>query len=146
MFYEHRSDGSDSSPDEFRVEYLADLRSAIEGVGIDRAVERTGIDRETLARFLEASDEHRLSDLTLTDAAAIQSLAPDTPDRDDIVLLARDHLLLGMSNAIVDVDALDRELDHDFGAGTIQRKLEGDEPMTFEEFVRFQHAIARKES
>lgn len=141
MFYEHRADRSDTTPRDLRGEYEADLVAAIEHVGVDRAVEETGLARETLEGLVSGSSP----DLTLSEAAAIQSLAPDAPDADAMVDLACDHLLLGMSNAILDVDALDRELDLDLGPKRIQRKLERREPMTFEEFVRFQAAIASEQ-
>jgi len=144
MFYDNRTDGSDTSLDALRSEYGNDLRAAIEGVGIDRAVRKTDVDRETLETLTEGSSPD--VDLTLSEAAAIQSLAPGTPDAEEIVDLACDHLLLGMSNAILDVDGLDRALDIDLGPKTIQRKIERREPMRFDEFVRFQHVIAREQA
>ena len=144
MFYDNRTDGSHTSVDALRDQYEDDLRAAIEDVGIDRAVEETGIDRERLATLLEESLQD--ADPSLSEAAAIQSLAPGTPGADEIVDLAGDHLLLGMSNAILDVDGLDRRLDIDLGPKTIQRKIERRESMTFDEFVRFQHVIAREQA
>jgi hypothetical protein len=144
MFYDNRTDGSDTSLDALRSEYGNDLRAAIEEVGTDGAAEETGIDRETLETLGEGSPPD--VDLSLSEAAAVQSLAPGTPDADEIVDLACDHLLLGMSNAILDVDGLDRALDIDLGPKTIQRKIERRESMTFDEFVRFQHVIAREQA
>ena len=144
MFYDNRTDGSHTSIDALRGEYEDDLRAAIEEVGIDNGAEETGIDRETLATLLEGSLQD--ADPSLSEAAAIQSLAPGTPDAEEIVDLACDHLLLGMSNAILDVDGLDRRLDLDLGPKTIQRKIERRESMTFDEFVRFQHVIAREQA
>jgi hypothetical protein len=142
MFYEQRTDRSDTTSADLGAEYETDLRTAIEDVGIDRAIAETDVDRGTLVALLEGS----LPALTLSEAAAIQSLATETPDADEIADLACDHLLLGMSNAIMDVDALDRRLELDLGPKAIQRKLERRDPMTFEEFVRFQAAIAAEES
>jgi hypothetical protein len=144
MFYDNRTDGSHTSIDALRAEYEDDLRTAIGEVGIDGAAEETGIDRETLATLLEGS--LRDADPSLSEAAAIQSLASGTPDADEIIDLAGDHLLLGMSNAILDVDGLDCRLDLDLGPKTIQRKIERRESMTFDEFVRFQHVIAREQT
>ncbi|MFW5919939.1 MAG: DUF5791 family protein [Halanaeroarchaeum sp.] len=144
MFYDERTDGSHTSIDALWSEYEEDLRAAIEAVGIDGAAEETGIDRERLVALLEGPLQG--VDLSLSEAAAIQSIAQETPDADEIVDLACDHLLLGMSTAILDVDGLDRHLDLDLGPKTIQRKIERREPMTFDEFVRFQHVIEREQA
>lgn len=142
MFYDNRTDRSHSSAATLRAEYENELRAAIAVVGIERAVEETTVERDRLDSLMN----EKSSDLTLTEAASIQALAPETPDAETIIDLTCDHLLLGMSNAILDVEALDRRLDVDLGAKTIQRKLEQRESMTFDEFIRFQHAIQREQS
>ncbi|MFQ3293401.1 MAG: hypothetical protein ACI9PP_000341 [Halobacteriales archaeon] len=142
MFYDNRKDRSHSSVGNLRAEYENDLRAAIAAIGIERAVEETRVERDRLGSLVDGTSP----DLTLAEAASIQALAPEAPGAETIVDLACDHLLLGMSNAILDVEALDRRLDVDLGAKTIQRKIERQESMTFDEFIRFQHAILQEQS
>ena len=100
-----------------------------------------------LGRQLESSGHEAIGDgtapeLRLEEAAQIQALAEGTPDAETIVTMACEHLLLGMSSAVLDVEALESELEIDLEAKEIQQKIERRTPMTFEEFVYLQHAIA----
>lgn len=56
----------------------------------------------------------------------------------------RDHLLLAMSGAVMDVEALARAVDADLEPGEVQAKVEGRLPMTLDEYARLHHAIARQ--
>ena len=137
MFYDQRL-SAPGSPEELRTEYEADLAAVVDEYGLETVAADTDVDQDTL----ESIGEGATSELDLEEAAQIQALAADTPDAETIVTMACEHLLLGMSSAVLDVEALESELEIDLEAKEIQQKIERRAPMTFEEFVHVQHAIA----
>ena len=138
MFHEQRTSAPDS-PDELRQEYDDDLAAVLESHGIETVADETDVDRERLEALLEGE----APDLTLEEAAQVQSLADGAPDDPEtIVTMATEHLLLGMSSAVLDVDALETELALELDAKEIQQKIERRAPMSVEEFVHVQYVIA----
>ncbi|WP_265110325.1 DUF5791 family protein [Halosolutus halophilus] len=137
MFYEQRMTVPDS-PAALRDEYDRDLAAVVEAHGLDRAADATDVDRDRLAALVEADSP----ELTLEEAAQIQSLAEGEPDPETIETMATEHLLLGMSTAVLDVDAVESDLAIDMDAKEIQQKIERRAPMDFEEFVHVQYVIA----
>ncbi|QCC53200.1 hypothetical protein DV706_16165 (plasmid) [Natronorubrum bangense] len=137
MFYEQRMTVPDS-PAALRTAYEADLRSVIDQYGPDEIANRTEIDAETASALLEGESP----ELTLEAVAQIQALEDGEPDADELVMIACEHLLLGMSTAVLDVDAIETELELDLDAKEIQQKIERRAPMSFEEFVHIQYVIA----
>ncbi|MHC3437324.1 DUF5791 family protein [Natrialbaceae archaeon A-gly3] len=139
MFYEQRTTVPES-PSELRTEYEAEFASILENVGIEEAVEETGIDRERL----EALANGESPEMSLEEAAEIQTLADGEPDAETIVTMAGEHLLLGMSSAVLDVEAVESHIEIDLEAKEIQQKIERRAPMGFEEFVHVQHVIVSR--
>lgn len=137
MFYEQRLDVPET-PAQLRAEYEDSLAAILDAVGLDTATAETDVSRESL----EAIGTDESPSLSLSEAAAIAALDPDEPDAETIRIEACEHLLLGMSTAVLDVESLAAEVDLDLDPKEIQQKLERRAPMTFEEFVHVQHAIA----
>jgi hypothetical protein len=137
MFYEQRMTVPDS-PADLRAEYEGDLATIVDRRGPETVAERTGVDRDRLAALV-AGDS---SDLSLEEAAEIRSLEDGEPDPETMVTMALEHLLLGMSTAVLDVDAVESRVAIDLDAKEIQQKIEGRAPMSFAEFVHVQYAIA----
>ena len=137
MFYEQRMTVPDS-PADLRAEYEDDLRAVVNQHGVDAVAEQTDVDREAAAALLEGDSPS----LTLPEAAQIQALEDGEPEPDEMVTIACEHLLLGMSTAVLDVDAIESEIDLDLDAKEIQQKLEQRAPMSLEEFVHIQYVIA----
>ncbi|WP_121742447.1 DUF5791 family protein [Natronorubrum halophilum] len=137
MFYEQRMTVPDS-PAALRAEYDEDLRAIVEQRGPDAVADRTDVDRETVDALLEGGSP----DLTLVEAAQIQALEDGEPDPDEMVTIACEHLLLGMSTAVLDVDAIESEVALEMDAKEIQQKIERRAPMSLEEFVHVQYVIA----
>ncbi|WP_276252751.1 DUF5791 family protein [Halomontanus rarus] len=137
MFYEQRMQAPES-PAALRTEYDDDLRAAVDAVGLQAAADATSVDADRLETLLEGESPN----LELEEAAEIQALAEGTPDPDTIVEMACEHLLLGMTTAVLDVDSLAGELEIDLDATEVQQKIERRAPMSFDEFVRVQHVIA----
>ncbi|PCR91713.1 DUF5791 family protein [Natrinema ejinorense] len=137
MFYEQRLTVPDS-PADLRAEYEADFTTIVDERGPEAVADETDLEPETL----EAMAAGESPSLTLEQAARIQSLEAGEPDSETIVTMALEHLLLGMSTAVLDVDAVESHLEIDLDAKEIQQKIEGRAPMSFEEFVHVQYVIA----
>ncbi|OVE84547.1 DUF5791 family protein [Natronolimnobius baerhuensis] len=141
MFHEQRLTVPET-PAELRAEYQDDFERALEDAGASDtdasdAAAATDLERERLDAVL-AGDEPELS---LEEAAQIQALADGAPDAETLVTIACEHLLLGMTTAVLDVDALESELAIEMDAKEIQQKIEQRAPMSFDEYVHIQHAI-----
>ncbi len=141
MLYDEISDPGETTPTKLHEEYLAELAETIASVGIDGVVDSTELDRETVESI---ADGETTTDATLEDAAAILATADGAPEKDSILLEVRDHLLMGMTTGLLDVDTLAREIDGDLEARAIQQKIEGRAPMTLEEYALVHHAIAER--
>lgn len=140
MFHDERRSVPESVED-LCEEYATDLATAVDRVGVEAAIERTGVDRGTI----ESVADGDVRDLSLVEAGAIQALADGTADPDTIVEIGCDHLLLGMSTAVLDVDTVATEVGGDLDPKEVQQKLERRTPMTFCEYVRMQHFIAGRQ-
>ncbi|ELY61170.1 DUF5791 family protein [Natronolimnohabitans innermongolicus] len=137
MFYEQRTTVPDS-PADLRAEYEDDLRDVVTQHGVDAVAAETDVDRETAEALLGGESPG----LTLPEAAQIQSIKEGEPEPDEMVEIACEHLLLGMTTAVLDVDAIEGDLAIDMDAKEIQQKIERRAPMSLEEFVHVQYVIA----
>jgi hypothetical protein len=118
-------------PDDLREDYDDLLTAAIEPVGIPAAAEETGVDEPTLEALLDGETP----ELTLEEAAAILALDEDQPDEGTLVAEARDILLMGMSSAVLDVEALASGVGDALEPKEIQQKIEGRYPITLDEYA-----------
>jgi hypothetical protein len=142
MFHDQRQDVDGLSVDDLRAEYAQDLAGVVDAHGVDTVVDETDLDRDTVASIADATLP---ADLSLQDAAGVLSLRDGVADPDTIVEIACDHLLLGMTTGVMDVDAVESELEIDLDAKEVQQKIERRAPMTFDEFVHVQHVIASRQ-
>ena len=127
-------------PDDLRAAYERVLVETIEAVGVDEVAAASGVDSETLRALVDGESP----DVTLEDAAAIVATDPDRPDADFVVADARDILLMGMSTAVLDVDALESGIDGQMEAKELQQKMEGRFPMTIGEYAVLHQYIEEK--
>ncbi len=123
-----------------RREYAADLAAAVESVGVETAVERTGIDRERIETVADGD----LPALSVEEAGAIQALSTGF-DGETVTEMACDHLLLGMSTAVLDVDRLAAGVDLDLDPKEVQQKLERRAPMSFDEYLTLQQYVVSEQ-
>ncbi|MBZ6494754.1 DUF5791 family protein [Natrinema longum] len=137
MFYEQRMTVPDS-PAELRSEYEDEFETIVDRHSPETVAAETDLEGDTLEALLAGDSP----DLTVTEAAQLQALGEGEPDSETIVTMALEHLLLGMSTAVLDVDAVESYLEIDLDAKEIQQKIEGRAPMSFEEFVHVQYVIA----
>ncbi|WP_290810050.1 DUF5791 family protein [Halovivax sp.] len=137
MFYEQRMSVPET-PVDLRAEYDDALASVVREVGVTAAESGTDVDSETL-ESLAAGESPPLS---VREAAEILALQDGEPDGETIVVEACEHLLLGMSTAVLDVETLASHVALDLDPKEIQQKIERRAPMSFDEYVHLQHAIA----
>lgn len=130
MFHEEREAG-ELPPDELRARYDRQLRGTIDEYGIDRVVEKSGVERERVDALVAGESPT----LTLEEGARILAVADDEPDAEAIVLETRDHLLMGMTTGVLDVEAVESGIDGAFDAREIQQKIEGRLRMTLDELA-----------
>ncbi len=130
MFHDVVDDPGEYSADELYERYESLLIETVDRVGAAEASERSGVERETVDALLAGESP----ELTLEEAAALLALDAEE-DAETIVALDRDALLMGMTNAVVDVESLARGVDGDLEARELQAKVEGRFPMTLREFA-----------
>ena len=130
----------DLSPEELRSEYEAALVETIETVGESTVVEQSGVDEETI-RALVADDS---PELTLEEAAAMLGTDEQYPDADAIEAEARDILLMGMSIAVLDVEAIAAGINDELEPKEIQQKVEGRYPISLAEYAIIHNYIERE--
>lgn len=138
MLTDEIADPDAVTPEELRGEYLLTLAAVVESVGVETAAEQSGVGVERLEALLAGES----LTFTLEEAAAILATSDDWPAAEDIVLEVRDHVMLQMSSAVMDVDALAAGLDADLDPKEIQQKIEGRQPMTLAEYARIYRHIA----
>ncbi|PSQ45979.1 hypothetical protein BRD17_00445 [Halobacteriales archaeon SW_7_68_16] len=126
-----------------RAEYASALGHVVADVGPTAASDRTGLDAATLDALVDG-DDGALDDLSLDEVAAIQALADGAPDAETVAEIACDHLLLGMSMAVLDVDTVASEIEPDLTPKEVQQKLERRADTSFPEFLAMQHLIVSR--
>ncbi len=127
-------------PEELHAAYEQVLAETVETQGIDAVAEATAVDESTLEALVNGESP----ELTLEEAAAILATNPDRPDADFIVADARDILLMGMSTAVLDVEAIQSGINGQLEAKEIQQKVEGRYPITLSEYAVLHQFIESK--
>lgn len=122
---------------------LASFEALVSGAaaeaGHDRLVDETELDGATLERAA-AGD---VADLSIADGAAVVAVTRDY-DADTIVAEVRDHLLMGMAMAVLDVDTIAASIDADLTGQEVQQALEGRTSMTFEQLAEIMAIIENR--
>jgi len=121
-----------------RADYEATLAAVVEAEGVDAVAADSGVASEVL----DALAAGESPELTVEEAAGVLGTSDDYPVAEDLLLEVRDHLMLQMSSAVMDVEALASGLDDDYDAKEIQQKLEGRQPMTLAEYARIHRYVA----
>lgn len=141
MLYDVVPEPGELDHGELRAQYEAELRAVIEAVGAEAAAERAGVDLRTV----EALAAGESPTVTLEEAAALLALGEDAPDAESIADMAREELLMGMTTAVLDVDAVESGIDGEIEAREVQRKVEGRAPVTLAEFARLHQFIESRQ-
>jgi len=128
---------SDPTPSALQTAYVELLQSTIETVGTGTVADETDLDTQRLDTILAGEEP----DLTVEEAAAILAADPDHPDADAIVFELRDHLLMGMTTAVLDVDTIAANIDVDLTAQEVQQAIEGRIEMTLTQLAAIQSVV-----
>ena len=140
---QNAADGlSDPTPSALRTAYAEMIHSTIETVGVETVDDETGLEADRVDAVLAGET----ADLTVEEAAAILAVDPDEPDADAIVFELRDHLLMGMTTAVLDVDTIAANIDVDLTAQEVQQAIEGRIEMTLPQLAAIQSVIDGREA
>lgn len=137
MLHDVVANPGDHDVDEVYARYQGELADAIETVGVEPVVAETGLTADTV-RAIGTADP---PEVTLEEAAAVLASLPDAPAGEEIAALARDAVLMGMTNAVMDVETVASVMDGRLEPKEIQSKVEGRYPMTLREFALLHHHI-----
>jgi hypothetical protein len=138
MLAEPIQDAEAVDPETLRERYEAELADIVSEAGVERAAAAADIDAAR-AEAIAAGDA---ADRTVEEVADLLALSADYPDSEAVLAEVRDHIMLQMSSAVLDVDALEAGLDSELSARDIQQKIEGRQPMTLAEYARIHHFVA----
>jgi len=119
------------SPEQLREAYDELLVETVRAVGPETVATDSAIDWEHLDALLAGKSPP----FTLQDATAILAADENRPDAETLAAEARDILLLGMSMAVLDVEALASGIDDQMQPKEIQQKVEGRQPMPLDEYA-----------
>lgn len=124
-----------------RRAYAECLADTVETSGVDAVVAGTDLDAETVDALADPDGVAETPSLTLAEASAVLALTTDR-DADAIAADARDRLLLELSSAVLDVEALSGGLDGGATPKELQAKLEGRHTMTLAEYAEIRAFVA----
>jgi hypothetical protein len=130
MLYDAADEPETLSPRQLREAYESELREVIDAHGADAVAAAADVSAESIDALLDDGSP----ELTLSDAAAIIAVDSDL-DADVVVQEVRDHLLMGMTTGVVDVDTIASNVDLDLSGQEIQQAIEGRIPMTLAELA-----------
>jgi len=125
--------------DSLLAAFEACLREAVEGDDRDQIIAKTGLDSAEVAAVLDGD----ASSLTVEAGAAVLATTVEY-DAETIVAELRDHLLLGMTTAVLDVDTIAAEIAVDLTGQEVQQALEGRTAMTLEQLADVLAVIERR--
>lgn len=129
----------DRSAEELHQAYLAALREVADAAGVDAVSEASGIDEDRIEALVAGES----LDLSFVEAAGILAAEEGAP-ADALAAEARDHLLMGMTTAVLDVDSVAANVEGMSATG-IQQRIEGRSEMSLEEFATLHAFIASRQ-
>jgi len=137
MFGDLPDEPGEMTPQELERVYA----EALDAVVTNRGAETVATEASVPADTVRAAAAGELDGVTLEEGAAILALAEDHPPAEDIVVVALDDLLMGMTNAVLDVEALESAIGGELDAREIQQKVEGRHPITLAEYALLHQQI-----
>jgi len=120
MLYDAVDEPGTLSPRQLHDAYEAELRAVIDAHGAETVADETGLSTERLAELADGDSPP----LTLSEAASILAIDTDL-DAETIVQEVRDHLLMGMTTGVLDVDTIASNIDLDLSGQEVQQAIEG---------------------
>ncbi|MFC6785246.1 DUF5791 family protein [Halobaculum halobium] len=136
MLYDALADPDGATARDLLAAYAAELAAAVDGDDPAAVADETGVD-ESVAAAMAAGDADALATVRLADAAAVLERHEGVP-ADDIASEVRDHVMMEMVTAILDVDTIAAEIDADLTGQEVQQALEGRTRLTLGELAEIQ--------
>ena len=133
------TDADEVTPTALLAAFDALLSEAVAEAGRERMRDETDVGKASI----EAAAAGDVSGISVTDAAAIVAVTADR-DADAVVAEVRDHLLMGMATAVLDVDTLAAAIDADLTGQEVQQALEGRAEMTVGQLAEVMAVIERR--
>lgn len=115
------------------------VREAASDAGRGRITEETSLDEGDVEAVMNGD----VAELTVADGAAVLALTADR-DADVVVAELRDHLLIGMATAVLNVDTIAASIDADLTGQEVQQALEGRTAMTLEQLAEIMSVIEQR--
>jgi hypothetical protein len=140
MLYDAVEEPGQTPPPQLRDAYETQLRAVIDARGIESVAEEADLPVETVAEVASGGSPT----LTLADAAAILAIEDPNRDATAIVKEVRDHLLMGMTTGVLDVDTIASNVDLDLSGQEVQQAIEGRTRMTLEELAAIHGYVASR--
>ncbi|QCJ47563.1 DUF5791 family protein [Haloprofundus sp. MHR1] len=140
MLYDAAENPGSLTPDELRAAYDSQLAAVVDAVGVEAVAAESGVDCDRVAALTDGDSP----DLTLEEAAGILAAGDGYPDREAIVLELRDHLLMGMTTGVLDVDTIASDIDADLTGQEVQQALEGRIPFSLDDLSAVHQFIAER--
>ena len=131
-------DGDEVTPAALLAAFETVVSESIAEGGRERVADAASVDRAAVEAA--AGD---VGGLTVTEAAAIVGVTADR-DAETIVAELRDHLLMGMATAVLDVDTIAAGIDADLTGQEVQQALEGRAEMTLAQLAEVMAVIERR--
>ena len=133
-------DADEPTATELLAAFGALVSEAAASVDGDRLVGEIGLSEADA----EVARDGDVGALSLADAAAVLAAAESDRDADAMVAEVRDHLLMGMATAVLDVDAIAARIDADLTGQEVQQALEGRTTMTLGQLAEILAVIERR--
>ncbi|MFB6168626.1 MAG: DUF5791 family protein [Haloferacaceae archaeon] len=143
MLHDAADNPGSLSPATLREAYEAELRAAIGERDAETVAAETGVDAAAVSRLAGGGD---VPDLSVDDAAAVMAVDEDVGDAETVLALLRDHMMMAMATAVVDVDTVAANIDHDLTGQEVQQALEGRASMTLAQLASIQQFVAERGS
>lgn len=141
MLHDVVENAGSQPPEELRAAYEAELAAVVEERGVEPVATESGVDEERLEALVDGESP----EFTVEEAAAVLAARGDV-DADVVVAELRDHLLMGMTTGVLDVDTVASNVDLDLSGQEVQQSLEGRRPTTLRELAAVHQFIdARNE-
>ncbi|SHH51424.1 DUF5791 family protein [Halobaculum gomorrense] len=142
MLYDALADPEEATPRDLLEAYAAELATALDGADPATVAAETGVDESVVAAMADG-DADAVATVRLGDAAAILERAEGVP-AEAIASEVRDHVMMEMVTAILDVDTIAAEIDADLTGQEVQQALEGRTRLTLGELADMQALVIER--
>ena len=136
MIYDALAEPAGSTPGDLLEAYAAELAAALDGADPAAIAAEIDVD-ESAVTAMAAGDADAIAAVHLADAAAVLEREEGVP-AEDIAFEVRDHVMMEMVTAILDVDTIAAEIDADLTGQEVQQALEGRTRLTLGELAEMQ--------